>query len=223
MPSGSGVKSTVSLDALGRHPPGAVALGERECRPAETASRNGAPCPWLGTSDVQVEHGPPEKLVTNGSPDDPGLLVGQDLSYPLIHSRHAARTPGAGVEAGRDLVSDRAGDSGMVLDQDPVADERHRRPGWKPLVELDRERVHRDRSHHATSLALDEHLRTRQVPPEAVGIADRDDSDPRGLLGDEEAPVARALTPGELLHEREIRLPAKSRLQAVGCGIRPEG
>ena len=88
-------------------------------------------------------------------------------------------------------------------------------PGSSRLVELDRERVHRDRPDDATALALDEHLRPGHVPPEPVRVPDGHDADPRRPIGDEAAPVAGALARLELLHEREVRLPAQRRLEAV--------
>ena len=52
-------------------------------------------------------------------------------------------------------------------------------PGGQLAVELDREGVHRDRPDHAPPLARDENLGAGEVAPEAVGVADRDDPDPR--------------------------------------------
>ena len=95
-------------------------------------------------------------------------------------------------------------------------------PASSRPVELHGERVHRDRPDDAATRALDEHLGSRHVATEAVCIPDRDDADPRRAIGDEAPPVARALPRLELLHERDVRLPAQRRLETVVGGIGAE-
>jgi len=58
---------------------------------------------------------------------------------------------------------------------------------------------------------VDEHLGAGQVAPEAVGVADWDDPDPRGLLGDEAAAVAGALARPEEAHLGEPAPPRERR------------
>ncbi len=92
-------------------------------------------------------------------------------------------------------------------------------PAATGVVEHHRERVHRDRADDPASLAFDEDLRARHVATEAVGVADRHDADPGRPIGDEPTTVAGALTRLELLHERDVRLPAQSWLEPV---VRPD-
>ena len=61
-----------------------------------------------------------------------------------------------------------------------------------------------------------------QVAPEAVGVADRDDPDPRRPLGDPAAAVAGRLARLHLTHLRQLRLPTKRRLEPVLRGIGAE-
>ena len=110
----------------------------------------------------------------------------------------------------------------MLLDQDAVSDERDRRADGELAVELDRKSVHRDRADDTTPLAGDQNLCSSHVPAEPVRIPDRDDADPGRLLGDEPAPVARALTRRQPLHERERGVPAEGGLEAVCTRICPE-
>jgi hypothetical protein len=73
------------------HPPGTVAVGERE----DGAAREGP----IGTRcfgrrrarDVDVDDGPPEQLVPYGPADDIRLVADDGLEDPLIHRRPASR------------------------------------------------------------------------------------------------------------------------------------
>ena len=86
---------------------------------------------------------------------------------------------GAGVEARRDLVADRARDARMLLDADAVADERHGRTcGQLGVEQRPRARPWRSSRRRAgarpsTSTSVPGH-----VAPEAVRVPDRDDTDP---------------------------------------------
>ena len=88
----------------------------------------------------------------------------------------------------------------------------------QPSGQLDGERVHGDRSDDAPPFAVDEHLGTREIAPEAVRVADRHEPDPRRLLGHEPA-VARALAFREQLHLGELAAPGEHRLEPVVDGI----
>ena len=110
----------------------------------------------------------------------------------------------------------------MRLGAHAVADDDDRRADRQLAVELDRERVHRDRADDPARLAVDADLRAREVAPEAVRVADRHEADPRRRLRDEAAPVARALARLEQLHLREVAVPPQHRLEAVVGGIGAE-
>src|SRR3990170_7348451 len=103
----------------------------------------------------------------------------------------AARPRGIGVDAAGELVPDRAGDAGVLVEPDAGPDDRDRGAGRQLAVELDGEGIHRDRADDAARLTRDTHLRPGQVAPEAVCVADRDEADPRRLPGD----VAAAVPP----------------------------
>ena len=66
-------------------------LREREGGPAEAAGEAVRGVAGIGARDVEVEHRPEQEPVADGTPDDPGLLVAQDLAEALIH-----RPPPAG-------------------------------------------------------------------------------------------------------------------------------
>src|SRR5207249_10441568 len=89
-------------------------------------------------------------------------------------------------------------------------------------LQLDRERVHRDRADDPAELTSDTHLRPRQVAPESVRVSDRDDPDPGHLLRDEPPAVAGALARLELPHLGELAVPDQGRLETVVRRIRPE-
>ena len=110
----------------------------------------------------------------------------------------------------------------MRLGEHAVPEQDNRRADRQLPVELDREGIHRHRPDHTPGLARDAHLRTRQVAPEAVPVADGDDADPRGSLCDETPAVTGALPGLEPLDLRERRLPRKDRLEPVLLGIRVE-
>ena len=97
----------------------------------------------------------------------------------------------------------------MLLERNAVADERHRGPALRLHREPDRERVHRHRADDRRANAADEDLRAGHVAPEPVGVADRDDPDPRLLRRDEAATVPGALPRAEPPDLRELRLPAE--------------
>ena len=78
------------VDAVDDDPPGAVPLGEREHRAAETAREAVRRVARLGAGDVEVEHGPLEELVADGAADDPRVLLAEDLAEALIHRRRPA-------------------------------------------------------------------------------------------------------------------------------------
>jgi len=80
----------------------------------------------------------------------------------------------------------------MIFRHHPLAEQRHRRADGKLAVELDGQRVHRDRADDAAPLAFDPDFGSCHVAAEAVRIPDRDDPDPGGLLGHETAAVPGA-------------------------------
>jgi hypothetical protein len=61
-------------------------------------------------------------------------------------------------------------------------------PGGSLVLELDRERVHRDRPDDAARLAAHTHLGAGEVATEAVRVADGDEPDPGRALRDEPPP-----------------------------------
>ena len=76
------------------HSPGAVTLRQGERRTAEALCVPARGLPRLEARDVEVEDGPPEQEIAHRSPDDPRLLVLENLADPLIH-RAPAAAPGA--------------------------------------------------------------------------------------------------------------------------------
>ena len=142
---GSGVKSTVRA-VLERDPPGAVPLRERERRAAGALRVGARGRLRLAAGDVEVDQLAAEQLVANRAADDPRLLAGQDLLRELTHrGRPAARACGLELIPVDELVVDRVRHARMILEQHAVPDERDGRPDGKLAVELDGERVHRDR------------------------------------------------------------------------------
>ena len=206
-----------------RDAPRAVAIGQRKRRAAEPLREAVSSIARVRARDVDVDERSSEKPVPDRAADDPGLLARQDLGDPLIHRDHPPRPARRRHDARRDLVSDRAGDARVLLDRDAVADDRHRRLGRQLPTQIDRDRVHRHGADHRPRLALDDDARAAQIPAEPVRVADRHDPDPRLMLGDEAASVARALTGRQPLDERDVGLPAKRRLEPVVGRIAPEG
>ena len=75
-------------------PPGSVSLREREHGASEPACEPIRRVTRLGARDVEVEHGPQEKLVADRAADDPRVLLAEDRPQALIHRRRpAARVP----------------------------------------------------------------------------------------------------------------------------------
>src|SRR5207244_12646747 len=70
-----------------------------------------------------------------------------------------ARPVRGGADAARELVGDRARVARMLLGEDAVADQRDLRAGLEWAVELDGDRIHRDRADDAAPLARHEHRR----------------------------------------------------------------
>ena len=110
----------------------------------------------------------------------------------------------------------------MLLDQHSVPHECHGRARLDRPVEHHCERVHGDRPDHTTSNTVDEYVRSGHVAAEPVGVPDRDQADPGRAIGDVATAVPRALTRLELLGQRDVRLPAQGRLEAVVRRIRSE-
>ena len=110
----------------------------------------------------------------------------------------------------------------MLLGQHAVADDRHRLARGELPRQLDRERVHGHGPDRPAALAGDQHLGAGQVAAEAVRIPDRDQADPRVLLGGVTPAVAGALARVELLDLGQAAAPAENRLEPVLRGIRPE-
>ena len=73
------------VDAVGDHPPCSVALRQGEDRAAEAAGEAVRSLARVGTGDVEVENRSEEELVADCAPDDPRLLLRQDLAEALIH------------------------------------------------------------------------------------------------------------------------------------------
>jgi hypothetical protein len=73
------------VDAVGDHPPCSVPLRQREDRASEAAGEAVRSLARVGTGDVEVENRSEEELVADGAPDDPRLLLRQDLAEALIH------------------------------------------------------------------------------------------------------------------------------------------
>src|SRR3990170_1536496 len=71
--------------SFGDDAPGAVALGERECRTAEAARVAVRGLSWIAAGDVDVEHRTAEELVAYGTAHDPRLLALEHLADALIH------------------------------------------------------------------------------------------------------------------------------------------
>src|SRR6266496_4869193 len=125
------------------------------------------------------------------------------------------RPPRVRADAADELVVDRPGDTRVLLGEDALPEDRDRRADRLLTLQLDRERVHRDRPHHTPRHAAHPYLRSGQVAAETVRVADRNDPDPGRLLGDEAPPVARALSRLQLLDLREITTPGERRLEPV--------
>ena len=110
----------------------------------------------------------------------------------------------------------------MLLHEQTVADQRHRRAARELSGKLDGERVHGDGADHPAPFAVDQHLGAREVSPKAVRVAHGHEPDPGRLLRDEAPPVPGALTGVQQLHLRELAAPGEHRLEAVLGRIRPE-
>ena len=110
----------------------------------------------------------------------------------------------------------------MRLRAHAVPEQRHRSADGQLAVELDGERVHRDRPDDLARLAVDAHLGARQVAAEPVGVADRNQTDPRRTLRHEPATIACALSHLEQLHLCEPARPVEHRLEPVGRGVLAE-
>ena len=87
---------------------------------------------------------------------------------------------------------------------------------------LDRNGVHGDRADDPAPLTVDEDIGSSHVPPEAVGVADRDDPDPPRAIGDVPPPVASALAEQRAFYLCDLGFPAQRRTQVVGGGIAAE-
>src|SRR5581483_8628778 len=135
----------------------------------------------------------------------------------------AARAGGVARDAADELVRDRAGDARMRLREQTASEEHDGGADRQLCVELDRERVHRDRADDAAKLAGDPDLRSGEVAPEAVGVAHGDDADPGVALGDEAPAVPGALARRELADLRELRRPREDGLERVVRRVGAEG
>src|SRR5581483_10763037 len=217
----SGVKSTVRPSpSATRHapcrsesgkgaPPEALAYANAAARGSQHAmsrSTTGRPSSRSRTAPPTIQASSPARSSrASSSTDDP-----------------PDRALGPADDAAGELVVDRPGRARVLLEQQAVADERHRRSDRQLAVELDGERVHRDRADDAPALTGDEHLGPREVAAEAVAVADRDEPDPRGPVGDEPAPVAGALPRLEPLHAGELASPGEHGLEPVVGRVGPE-
>src|SRR5215210_5951734 len=76
------------------------------------------------------------------------------------------RAPRVGSDAADELVVDRSRYLRVRLGEHSVAEDRDRRADALLALELDRERIHRDRADDAARLAVDPHLRPGQIAPE---------------------------------------------------------
>jgi hypothetical protein len=77
----------------------------------------------------------------------------------------------------------------VLLERHARSDERDGRPDGELPLEQNCGGVHRDRSDDGATLTVDQHLGAGQVTPEPVGIADRENPDPRVGGGHEQSPV----------------------------------
>src|SRR5436190_12853008 len=132
------------------------------------------------------------------------------------------RAPWVGADPRHELVVDRPGHPGMVLGEHAMAEDRHRSADRLLLLELDGERVHRDRAYNPPRLPADANLGAGEIATEPVRIADGDDPDPRRPLRDEGAAVAGALAGLEALYLREVAAPRERGLEAVFGRVRTE-
>ena len=202
------------IDAVGDDPPGAVALGEREDRPAEATCEAMRGITRIRARDVEVENGRRRSSSRTAPPTT------QASSSPRISRRRSSigrDPPGATrarVQAGRDLVPDRARDARVLLDEDPVAEERDRSAAGPRRRAGPRARPSRSFRRPGVGASTTD-LGARHVAPEAVRVSDRDDADPGRSVGDVAAAVAGALARLEPLHERDVRLPAQRRARAL--------
>ena len=103
----------------------------------------------------------------------------------------------------------------VSLERHAAADEHDRRAHRELAVELDGERVHRDRPDHPSRLARHAHLRSGQVAAEPVPVTDGDDADPRVALGGPAATVAGALARPVQSRLNDLARPGQDRLEAV--------
>ena len=85
MPSGRGVKSTVSSEpaVATRQAPWRSESGK--AAPPKRRAKRCAAVARIAARDVEVDDGPAQEPVAHGAADDPGLLAGQDLRHALIH------------------------------------------------------------------------------------------------------------------------------------------
>src|SRR3954451_12314737 len=125
--------------------------------------------------------------------------------------RRAARV---GDDRGRQLVVDRARMPGVLFDEEPVADERDRRP-LVFVPELDREGIHGNSPEPPPARGADNDLGTAERAPEAVAVADGHETDASRLLGDEPAPVPGARTGAQRLRLGDSAPPRERRLEPV--------
>ena len=126
--------------------------------------------------------------------------------------------PGTTLIAAGELVRDRIGHTGVLLERDAVSHDRHGRARLDRRRKRDREGVHRDRADDRRADAFDQQLRARQVPPEPVAVPHGHEPDPRRLGRDESPAVPRRLARLEPPHLRHLRLPAQRRPQVEARG-----
>ena len=161
--------------------------------------------------------------VANRATDDPRLFAGEELLDELTHRRPlACARRGSESDPADELVVDRPRDARVILGEDAVAQDRHRRPDRLLVLELDRERVHRDGADDAAQLPAHTNLGAGQVAPEAVRVADGNDPDPGRPVGHERAAVTGARPRFEPLHLGEVAPPRERRLEAVGARVLAE-
>jgi hypothetical protein len=67
-----------------------VALRERERSSSGLTSVRASRSFRLGQSDIEIDDRPPESLIPDGAPDDPGLVAGEQLVDELTNRRPPA-------------------------------------------------------------------------------------------------------------------------------------
>ena len=114
-----------------RRPPRAVTLGEGKRRAAHRARECARRSDRVPARDVDVDDGPPEQLVAERAADDPGVTAGDRVEDQPAATSSIVELPRASrrirANPAHELVVDRAGDAGVLLGAQAVAEQRHRR------------------------------------------------------------------------------------------------